>query len=82
MEIPIYYDETSHDLKYGYVDASGWHTQTVDSAGDVGMYTSLALDASGRPHISYIDAGNGDLKHAYLSGPSAKSRIYLAIVLR
>ncbi len=41
-----------------------WNIQTVDSEGSVGWYTSLALDSSGNPHISYFDATNHGLKYA------------------
>jgi hypothetical protein len=42
--------------------SSGNTITTVDSGGDVGFYTSLALDASGFPLIAYFDRGNFDLK--------------------
>src|SRR3989304_2209561 len=41
-----------------------WVAETVDSLGDVGWDTSVAVDSTGRVHISYYDAANGDLKHA------------------
>ena len=38
-------------------------TLTLDSAGDVGNYCDIAIDANDRLHISYYDATNGDLKY-------------------
>jgi hypothetical protein len=48
------------NLNYAYRDASGWRIETVDAAGAVGEYTSLALDGSGWPHISYYADRNGN----------------------
>ena len=45
-----------------------WNIETVDSAGYVVRDTSIALDASGYPHISYFDDTNVDLKYAKWTG--------------
>ena len=63
-----YQDNTNHDLKYARLSGTTWLTETVDSAGDVGWYSSLALDSSGNPHISYVDSTNQTVKYAWLSG--------------
>lgn len=63
-----YFDASNGNLKYAYSDDYlGWHTEAVDTAGTVGMYTSIALSHKGDvnfPHISYYDQTNGNLKYA------------------
>jgi hypothetical protein len=79
-----YYDSTNRDLKYtSYFCLMGncyWYAITVDpgepaGTGDVGQYSSLALNAGGYPRISYYDATGHDLKYAYLDGSTWISQV-------
>ena len=65
-----YFDDTNDDLKYatcssGCTSASNWNIVSVDTTGNVGAYTSIAIDSNDAVHISYRDSTNGDLKHLF-----------------
>ena len=64
-----YFEETKGDLRYATcaadcTTAANWQTVAADEAGDIGYSASLAVDGSGRLHVSYADFTNGDLKYA------------------
>jgi hypothetical protein len=64
-----YLDGTNFGLKYAFGPAGNsdisWQIYKVDSSGDTGLFSSLALDNSGNRHISYLDGSNFDLKYAF-----------------
>jgi hypothetical protein len=59
-----YYDSTSKDLMYAVMEDENWTFETVDSEGDVGKFSSLALTSNSLARIAYWDATNMDLKCA------------------
>ena len=72
-----YYDQTNDDLKVvkcndAACTPGGETLTTLDSAGIVGWYTSLALGTDGFPVISYLDASNVDLKVAKCRNASCR----------
>ena len=54
------------ELWYSHFDGVGWQRSIVDNEGMVGANCSIALNASGRPLISYLNSSNNDLKIAFL----------------
>jgi hypothetical protein len=58
-----YYDEATHELKYGFRDRklNKWFTTRLDITSG---FCSLALDSKDRPHISYL-VGNGKLSYIH-----------------
>ena len=50
-----YFDRTNGDLKYAAQQPDGsWQVHVVDSEGVTGRFTSMLLDAGGRPVIAYM----------------------------
>ncbi|GAH41678.1 unnamed protein product, partial [marine sediment metagenome] len=64
-----YYDTSTDDLKYAYWDGSMWQIEVIDQSGDVGRWTSIAVDTNtNNVHISYCHEGNRDLKYSKWDG--------------
>lgn len=63
-----YHDSTNGDLVLLHCDDPGCtgdesgNISVPDTEGDVGQYTSIVLDATGNPVVSYYDFSNGNLK--------------------
>lgn len=81
-----HYDVTNEDLLYVYPVTSGgncgtdnaWYCETIDSAGDVGSYSSLdhyheSGSNTSKTGIAYYDADNSALKVAIWSCPTVTS---------
>jgi hypothetical protein len=67
QEFVAYYSDG--DLKFAMRTITGWVSEDVDTAGDVGTHTSLAIDNEGYAHIAYRDASNERLKYAKSTEP-------------
>lgn len=50
-------------LRYAYLDATGWHTKTVDSGGTNSC--SIVMDTDDYPHIAYTDFSHTELYYGY-----------------
>ena len=60
-----YYDQTNGNLKVQSFVGYSFGTAVPDSVGDVGQYTSIGVNSTGRVFISSYDVTNGNLKIAW-----------------
>ncbi len=68
-----YYNGTDSagKLQYAIVDDRSWEVEVVDDSSTMaGAYSSIAVDGSGNPHISYLDSDSGTLRYAKHDGSS------------
>ena len=72
-----YYNDTNGDLVFFRCNEAGLPCSgapvIVDSAGDVGWFTSMVIGSDGYPAISYYDADNRTLKFAHCSDAGCTS---------
>jgi hypothetical protein len=64
-------------INYVTWTAGGWVAESVDGVNCGASAPSLVLDSSDKPHISYYDATNDDLKYAH-----PQARVYLPLVVK
>ena len=63
-----YYADDPDDLRHATNADGSWEVTPIDIAGDVGRYSSIAVDLHGEIHIAYLawksEEGEGALKYA------------------
>jgi PKD repeat protein len=65
-----FYDEGAHELRFTRATSStpqgpgDWNRSTIDSSGDVGRYSCLAI-VGGVPAVVFYDTTNDDIKYAF-----------------
>jgi hypothetical protein len=81
-----YYDDTNEDLKVAActnptctTSTTSTTTSPIDTTGNVGWFTSIAIGIDGNPIISYYDDTNGDLKVAVCTNPTCTTATTAAI---
>jgi len=78
-----YYDATFGDLKIAVCNDTVCSSPTIrvidGQVGDAGKYTSIALDSSGNPVISYIGPTNDDLRFVVCNNPTCSSSIITTV---
>lgn len=60
--------------------ATKWIPTTVDSAGNVGVWSTIAVDPTHRVHIVYVEDSAGDLRYATCAGPCSTPNFVLGAI--
>ena len=81
-----YLDYTNKDLKYatcssGCTSASNWNNVSIDTTGDSGWYSSIAIDSNDAVHISYYDLSGKNLKYATCSSSCTTASNWDAVLV-
>ena len=81
-----YYDSTNYDLKYatcssGCTSASNWNNVSIDTTGDIGRDSSIAIDSNDAVHISYYDISGKNLKYATCSSSCTTASNWDAVLV-
>ncbi|NOZ30309.1 MAG: hypothetical protein GXP39_19955 [Chloroflexi bacterium] len=64
----IYFtDNSPHEYRYAYRDATGWHVERLNVTGQLGVHNAIAVDAAGRPHVVFDNdiEGANTLRYGY-----------------
>jgi hypothetical protein len=61
----VFHDEVAKKIKFAYLAGASWQIRSVENNIFQGEYCSLKIGTANSIHISYYDAGSGDLKYAY-----------------
>ncbi len=62
-----WFDQSGRDLRFAQRLEGIWSIETVADRGDTGRFSSLAFDAAGRPHVSFVrmvDGTTADVMYA------------------
>jgi hypothetical protein len=59
-----YFSDSQDNLRHATKPASSWQTENVDTEGEVGYYTSLAMDDDHDVHITYYRLDTATLRYA------------------